>query len=226
MVFFSVWWLLSWGVSLLQNSLLTLAPPPGYCWLWNAEVPPYPRGVDTPSGCPYGTKLHMVPKTWKWKCSAFTQPCPALCDPMNCSPPDSAVHEIFQARTPEWVVIPFSRESSQPRDRTQASCIAGRSLPLSHQGRPLCHEGEKKVKAAQSCLTLCDPMIPKSHVWLLRYSPWNFLGQDTGVGSLSRLQGVFPTQGSNPGLLHCRWILYQLSHKGSPLWWWWRWFSQ
>ena len=38
----------------------------------------------------------------------------------------------------------------------------------------------------------------------------------TGVGSLSLLQGIFPTQGSNPGLLHCRWILEQLSHKGSP----------
>ena len=45
------------------------------------------------------------------------------------------------------------------------------------------------------------------------YSPWNSLGQNTGVGSLSLLQGIFPTQGSNPGLLHCRWILYQLSHN-------------
>jgi len=43
-----------------------------------------------------------------------------------------------------------------------------------------------------------------------------FSGQNTGVGSLSLLQGVFPTQGSNPGLPHCRQILYQLSHKGSP----------
>ena len=41
-------------------------------------------------------------------------------------------------------------------------------------------------------------------------------GQNTGVGSLSLLQGTFATQGSNPGLLHCRWILYQLNHKGSP----------
>ena len=48
------------------------------------------------------------------------------------------------------------------------------------------------------------------------YSPWNSLGQNTGVGSLSLLQGIFPTQGSNPGFRHCRWILYQLSHKGSP----------
>ena len=47
------------------------------------------------------------------------------------------------------------------------------------------------------------------------YSPWNSPGQNTGMGSLSFLQGIFPTQGSNPGLLHCRWILYQLSHKGS-----------
>ena len=47
-------------------------------------------------------------------------------------------------------------------------------------------------------------------------SPWNSPGQNTGVGSLSLLQEIFPTQGSNPGLPHCRWILYQLSYKGSP----------
>ena len=48
------------------------------------------------------------------------------------------------------------------------------------------------------------------------YSPWNFPGQNAWVDSLSLLQGIFPTQGSNPGLLHCRWILYPLSHQGSP----------
>ena len=48
------------------------------------------------------------------------------------------------------------------------------------------------------------------------YSPWNSPGQNTGVGCFSLLQGIFPTQGSNPGLPHCRQILYQLSHKGSP----------
>ena len=48
------------------------------------------------------------------------------------------------------------------------------------------------------------------------YSPWNSPGQNTRVSSLSLLQGIFPTQGSNPGLLFCRQILYQLSHKGSP----------
>ena len=48
------------------------------------------------------------------------------------------------------------------------------------------------------------------------YSPWNSPGKNTGVSSLSLLQGIFPTQGLNPGLWHCSWILYQLSHKQSP----------
>ena len=48
------------------------------------------------------------------------------------------------------------------------------------------------------------------------YSPWNSPGQNTGVCSHSFLQGIFPTQGLNPGLPHCRPILYQLSHQGSP----------
>ena len=48
------------------------------------------------------------------------------------------------------------------------------------------------------------------------YSPWNSPGQNTGVGSLSLLQGIFPTQRSNPDPLHLMWILYLLSHKGSP----------
>ena len=59
-----------------------------------------------------------------------------------------------------------------------------------------------------------------SRVWLFvtqgLYSPWNSPGQNTGVGSLSLLPGIFPTQGLDPGLPHCRQILYQLSHKGSP----------
>ena len=46
--------------------------------------------------------------------------------------------------------------------------------------------------------------------------PWNFSGQNTGVGSHSLLQRIFPSQGSNPGLPHCRQILYSLSHQGSP----------
>ena len=49
------------------------------------------------------------------------------------------------------------------------------------------------------------------------YSPWNSQGQNTGVGSHSLLQKIFPSQGSNPGLPHCRWVLHQLSYQESPL---------
>ena len=65
-----------------------------------------------------------------------------------------------------------------------------------------------KIKVAQLFLTLClcDPI---DYV-----SPWNSPGQNTGVSSLSLLQHIFPTQELNQGLLHCRWILYQLSYAG------------
>ena len=53
------------------------------------------------------------------------QLCLTLCDPMNCSLPGSSVHGILQTRILEWVVMPFSRGSSQPRDRTQVSRIVG-----------------------------------------------------------------------------------------------------
>ena len=60
--------------------------------------------------------------------------CLNLCDSMDCSPPGFSVHGILQARIVEWVAIPSSRGSSQPRDQTQVSCIAVDSLPfgLSH----------------------------------------------------------------------------------------------
>ena len=63
-----------------------------------------------------------------------------------------------------------------------------------------------KVKLVQSCPGLCNAMD---------CSPWNSTGQNTRVGSLSLLQGIFPTKESNPGLPHCSQILYQLSHQGS-----------
>ena len=72
--------------------------------------------------------------------------------------------------------MPFSKGSSQPRDQTQVSHIAGGFFIAEPQGKP----------------------------------------KNTGVGSLSLLQGIFLTQESNQGPLHCRWILYQLSYQGSP----------
>ena len=113
-----------------------------------------------------------------------------LCDPMDSSPLPSSVLGILQARLLEWVAISSSRGSSQFRCQICISCI--------------------------SCITgrLFTCWATGEAPWI--FSPWNSPGQNTGVGSLSFLQGIFPTQGSNPGLSHCRWILYQLSHKGSP----------
>ena len=54
-----------------------------------------------------------------------TQSCPTLCNPMDCGPPGSSVHEILQARMLEWEAVPFFRGSSQPRDQTQVSHIVG-----------------------------------------------------------------------------------------------------
>ena len=73
-------------------------------------------------------------------------------------------------------------------------------------GCPCVGVGKVKVKVAQSCPILCNPMDYRAH----------FPGQNTGLGSLSILQEIFPIQGSSPGLPHCRRTFYQLSHKGSP----------
>ena len=89
---------------------------------------------------------------------------------------DYTVHEILQARTLAWVNVPFSRESSQPRDRTQVPHIAGGFFT------------SWATREAQEYWS--EQPIP--------------------------LQGIFPTQELNRGLLHCRRILYQLSYQGSP----------
>ena len=66
-------------------------------------------------------------------------------------------------------------------------------------------------KASETCSVVSNSFWPHGLC-----SPWNSLGQNTGGGSLSLLQGIFPTQGLNPSHLHCRLILYQLRHKLSP----------
>ena len=103
-------------------------------------------------------------------------------------------------RTLEWVAYPFSRGSSRPMNWTRVSCIAGGFLT---------NWAIREAHESRSVMSYC--------LWTRGlYNPWNSPGQNTGLGSLSLLQGIFPTQGLNPGLLHCRQILYQLSHKGSP----------
>ena len=73
--------------------------------------------------------------------------------------------------------------------------------------RMIVKDGKVKLKWISSVLTLCDPMNYTVHVILqARILEWVAIP----------FQGIFPTQGWNLGLPHCRWILYQLSHQGSP----------
>ena len=69
---------------------------------------------------------------------------------------------------------------------------------------------------ARLCPTLCDPMDCRLPGFSVH---GDSLGEKIGVGCHTLFQGIFPTQGSNPGLLHCRQILYHLSHQGSPRKW-------
>ena len=103
-------------------------------------------------------------------CSSVTKSCPTRCNPMNCNPPDSSVHGIFQARILQWVAIFFSRRASWPRNRTHLSWIGRQILYcLSHMGSPIYHDFCLNwhlhnlrciccCLVAKSCLTLCDPM--------------------------------------------------------------------
>ena len=122
----------------------------------------YEKGAHKKSDYNQNKNCHLV----NCKKLKVTQSCPTLYDPM-----DYTVHVILQARILEWVAFPFSRRSSQSRDRTQVSHIAGRFFTNRSTREP-----------------------------------------NTRVGSLSLLQWIFPTQESKWGLLHCRWILYQLNY--------------
>ena len=133
---------------------------------------------------------------------------PTLCDPVDHSPPGSSVHGILQARILEWVATPSSRGIFPSQGSNPLLCLLhwqATSLPLVPPGKPIyimrvVNESESPVQLFVAPWTT---------------QPWNSPGQNTGVGSLSLLQGIFPTQGLNPSLLHCRWVLYQLSRKGS-----------
>ena len=91
------------------------------------------------------------------------------------------------------------------------TCMSFQVLLGSWKGYQCSHTVTTVTCESESLSVVSNPLQPHGP-----YSPWNSLGQNTGVGSLSLLQGSFLTQGLDPGLLHCRQILHQLSHKGSP----------
>ena len=135
-----------------------------------------------------------------------TQSCPTLCDPMVCSSQAPLSVGILQARILECVGMSSSRGSSQPRDWTQVSCIAGifftswatREAQSKSKNVSLFHM-KSESEVTQSCPTLCNPMD---------FSPRNFPDKSIGVDCHFLLQGIFLTQGSNLSLPHCRQRLY------------------
>ena len=100
-------------------------------------------------------------------CSSVALSCPALWNPMDCSPPGSSVHGFLQARPLERLAISSSRGSSWFRDRTHISCIpciSRHSLFLGHLGSPFNSIiWDVRVKVVQLCLNLCDPMDYRVH---------------------------------------------------------------
>ena len=165
----------------------------------------------------------------------ITQSCPTLCNPC------SSVRGILQARRLEWVAISFSRGSSRLRDWTWVTCIAGRfftvwairkskwkwkslscvglfatlwTIQSMEFSRPDYWSGWSFPSPGDLPNPGIKPRSPALRVDSLPAEPQG-KPKNTGVGSLSLFQQIFPTQDSNQGLLQCRRILYQLNYQGS-----------
>ena len=119
-------------------------------WRGAVKAPALPRG-SAEAASPSGMCLFLISCHYQlyrpvnfWQCPQrangfqltlidwvlVIQSCPTLCNPVDCSQPASSDRGILQARILEWVAIPFSRGSSQPRDQTRVSCIASRFFTI------------------------------------------------------------------------------------------------
>ena len=125
-------------------------------------------------------------RCWLFTCeNEVAQSCPTLCNPMDCSPPGSSNHGIFQAKVLEWVAISFSRGSSWPRNRTWVSHTVGRHFyHLSHQGSLIIHLELKSCShpdercgfffffLLQNFPKACWVLMTKSPAWEKYFSPY------------------------------------------------------
>ena len=153
-----------------------------------------PRPWDS-SGKNTGMGCHFLLQCMKVKRESEVTVVSDSSDPMDCSPPGSSVHGIFQARVLEWGAIAFS-----------AKHLLGtsKSLQKKHMiSSGLSHGSQEIKRGREGAAPGASGAWGPGHLWLEK-------------GSHSLLQGTFPTQGSNPGLLHCRQILYHLSLQESP----------
>ena len=168
-----------------------------------------PRAWDSP-GKNTGVGCHFLLQCMKVKSkSEVAQSCPTLSDPMDCSPPGSSIHGIFQARVLEWGAIAFSRISIQLFKEIQCMILLTNIL---YQRVSNFFLNQIIVLVAQ----MSDSLRPHELQPTRLLCPWDSSGKNIGVSSHSILRGIFPTQRSNPGLPHGRRILYHLNHQGSP----------
>ena len=134
----------------------------------------------------------------------FGKSCLTLCSPMDCSSPGSSVHGISQENGK--LPLPSTRNLPHPESEIEpvSPALTGRFLLVSHL-----------LLLLLLSLESCPTVRPRRGQPTRLPHPWDSPGKNNGVGCHSLLQGIFPTQGSNPGLLHCRQIIYHVSHQGS-----------
>ena len=104
-------------------------PPPSRAWGGAQAEGAQPPAPHLGAGAP-ALRCSLLASPTRRLATVFRSLCSTLCDPMDCSPPGSSAHGILQARILEWVAIPFSRGSSQPRDQTQATHIVDRPFTI------------------------------------------------------------------------------------------------
>ena len=149
---------------------------------------------------------------------------PTLCDLTDGSPPGSSVHGIFQTRTLERAAVSSSSGCSWHKDGTHVSCVSWTRRQVhpfitEPPREPLYRQTHTHTHTYIRVCVLSRPAVSSSvtrgllPIRLLH--PWNSPGENTAVGCHFLLQRIFPTQGSNPDLLHCRWVLYHLNRQGS-----------
>ena len=179
-------------------------------------------GKNTGVGCQFLLQCMKVKSE-----SEVAQSCPTLSNPMDCSQPGSSIHGIFQARVLEWGAsytlviletvgslnyadLPHVDSFHHTISKISCSLILSLFFIRKHFA---CQDttGSSSRLVVPNSLQLHE-LYPTRLLW-----PCNSPGKNTGVGSHFLLQGIFPIQGLNPGLLHWRQILYLLSYQGSPV---------
>ena len=115
------------------------------------------------------------------------------------------------SRQEYWSGLPFPPRGDLPNPGIEPASLTSSALADKLLITSTTWEAPSKVPESETASRSVSPALWPHGL----YSPWNSPGQNTRVGSLSLLQGIFPTQGLNPGLLLCRWIFCQLSHKVS-----------